>query len=91
MNALSDMSSHRVAAVAALLAITVALICFVGAIVSGMNIQPHNSVDLAPEEGPEVRYAMSYAIDSDLYSFYKEQEADTSQAALDKKHAEGVE
>lgn len=91
MNGLSDMSNHRVAALAALLAITVALFCFIGAIVSGMNIQSHNSVDVSPERAPAVRYAVSYAIDSDLYSFYKQQEDDTSQAALSKKDDTSVE
>jgi|GEM_PF-5665409 len=84
MNRLNDMSNHRVAAVAALLAISVALICFVGAIVSGMNIQAQNSVDARPQQPAAVRYAVSYAIDSELYSFYKKQESDTSQASLSK-------
>lgn len=87
MKGLSDMSNHRVAALAALVAITVALFCFIAAIVSGMNIQPQNTVDAAPERAPAVRYAVSYAIDSDLYSFYTQQNDDTSQAALSKKAA----
>lgn len=82
MNRLNDMSNHRVAAIAALLAITVALFCFIGAIASGTNIKANNHVDTSPDRAPAVRYAVSYAIDSDLYSFYKRQEEDSSQAVL---------
>lgn len=72
MTGISDMSNHRIAAIAALLAISVALVCFVAAIVAGMN--SGNSVEFKSNEAPAVRYAMSYAIDSDLYSFYKQRE-----------------
>lgn len=72
MTGFSDMSNHRIAAIAALLAISVALACFVAAIAAGMNAG--NSAEFKSNEAPAVRYAMSYAIDSDLYSFYKQRE-----------------
>lgn len=72
MTGFSDLSNHRIAAIAALLAISVALMFFVSAIVAGMHAG--NSAEFRSNEAPAVRYAMSYAIDSDLYSFYKQDE-----------------
>lgn len=74
MSGFSDMSNHRIAAIAAVLAISVALVSFVVAVVSGMNAGLDDNGTLKSDEPPVVRYAMSYAIDSDLYSFYKQQE-----------------
>lgn len=85
MTGFSDLSNHRIAAIAALLAISVALVCFVAAIFAGMSAG--NSAEFRSNEAPAVRYAMSYAIDSDLYSFYKQDE-EPSQVVLLKSDAQ---
>lgn len=73
MKGLGEMNDSRVAVIAALLAVSVALVFFVSAIVSGGTSGAEDAMQFKSNDTPEVRYVMNYEIDPSLYSFYQQQ------------------
>jgi len=78
-----EMNDSRVAVIAALLAVGVALIFFVSAAVSGATVIEDDAMQFKSQETPEVRYVMNYEIDPSIYSFYQQQQSVDALAASD--------
>lgn len=79
---LGEMNDSRVAVVAALLAVSVALLFFVSAAISGTTVIDDDAMQFKSQETPEVRYVMNYEIDPALYSFYQQQQQQEGADAL---------
>lgn len=75
MESLTQMSNQRVAVVAACLAVTVALLFFLSAVWSGASMHQETQTDVDHQKS-HVRYVMNYAVEAELYSFYKQNDVE---------------